>query len=76
MFVAYLKDTGELSTPIITCSREIYLQELYEGERLEKFLNKCKFLNIEDNYDIIARPRNYYVDLETKEIKLKDTTKL
>ena len=71
MYITYSKDTGELSTPIMTCNRKVHPSELYEGEKLTKYLKQYDFLNIEDDGDIIKNPQKYYVDLDKRELKIK-----
>ena len=71
MYITYSKDTGELSTPIMTCNRKVQPSELYEGEKLTKYLKQYDFLNIEDDGNIIINPQNYYVDLDKRELKIK-----
>ena len=71
MYITYSKDTGELSTPIMTCNRIVHPSELYEGEKLTKYLKQYDFLNIEDDGDIIKNPQKYYVDLDKRELKIK-----
>lgn len=71
MYITYSKDTGELSTPIMTCNRIVHPSELYEGEKLTKYLKQYDFLNIEDDGNIIINPQNYYVDLDKRELKIK-----
>lgn len=73
MLIAYLKETGELTAPIVTCDHPLTLSDVM-GEKNGRIYGQIYgYINIEDNMEVFDNRNNYYVDLETKELKKKPT---
>jgi len=71
MFISYLKANGELVPPIMTCEKPLTLREVWGEEKASIYEQIYDYINIEDNLEVIHNFKNYYVDLETKELKQK-----
>lgn len=73
MIIPYLKTTGEIKTPIVTSSVPLTLIDIMgdEGKIYEQIYG---YINIVDNKEIFLNINDYYVDVNTKELKKKPQT--
>ena len=70
MYITYFKDTGEITSPIISCDRAIAMEEVYGEEKAKIYSKIYDYINIKDNNDIICNPKKYCIDIETKKLKI------
>ena len=71
MYITYFKDTGEITPPIMTCDRVVTLEDVYGEEKAKIYSKIYSYINIKDDMYVMNNIKNYYVDLETKELKEK-----
>lgn len=71
MFLTYLKNSGKLVPPMLTSDKSLTLEEVWGTEKAKIYEAIYDYINIEDELEIIYNPNNYYVDIETKKLKLK-----
>lgn len=74
MVITYFKDTGEITAPIMTSNKPLNLADIF-SEKAEIFSRIYDVINVVDNMALYNNIFNYYVDIETKELKLKETFK-
>lgn len=70
MVIPYLKETGAIKTPILTSDVPLTLEDIL-GEESKVYATIYDVINIKDNADIFHNIKNYYVDIETKELRKK-----
>lgn len=71
MLITYLKDTGELVPPIATSDSPLTLEDVLGEDKAKIYSQIYDYINIVDNMDIFENFKKYYVDIETKKLKLK-----
>ena len=70
MYITYFKDTGEITSPIISCDRIVTMEEIYGEEKSKIYSKIYDYINIKDNNDIVCNPKRYCIDIDTKKIKI------
>lgn len=65
-----MKDTGEITSPIMTFKTPLTLKDIFK-ENAEIYSKIYDVINIVDNIEVYNNIYNYYVDINTKELKLK-----
>lgn len=71
MLITYLKENGRIVPPIVTSAEPLTLIDVM-GEELGKiYSNIYDCINIVDNIDIFDNVDKYYIDIESKELKLR-----
>lgn len=76
MLVTYIKKTGELVAPIMTSKEPLTLIDALGEEKGQIYSEIYDCINIEDNMDIFNNTQQYYVDIETKQLKYKKHSKI
>lgn len=76
MLITYLKQTGELVPPIMTSEKPLTLIDALGEEKGQIYSAIYDYINIEDNMDIFDNTKQYYVDVETKQLKYKKHSKI
>lgn len=76
MLVTYIKKTGELVAPIMTSKEPLTLIDALGEEKGQIYSEIYDYINIEDDMDIFNNTNQYYVDIETKELKIKKHKKV
>lgn len=71
MFISFFKDTGEITPPIMTSKESLTLNDVLGEEKGDIYSKIYDYINIVDDLEIYNNIRNYYVDVETKELKKK-----
>ena len=71
MLITYLKETGELVAPIVTCDKPLTLSDIMGEEHGHIYSQIYDYINIQDNMEVFDNRKKYYVDIETKKLKLK-----
>lgn len=71
MFISYLKSNGQLVPPMLTSDTELTLEDVWGKEKAEVYSLIYGFINVPDDLNVLYNPKWYYVDIETKELKLK-----
>lgn len=71
MVIPYLKETGVIKTPIVTSDIPLTLEDIMGEEEGAIYSKIYDVINIKDDLDILYNIREYYVDIETKELKKK-----
>ena len=71
MLITYLKENGEIVPPIVTSDTPLTLKDVLGEEKANIYSKIYDYINIVDNIDIFENFKKYYVDIETKELKLK-----
>lgn len=71
MVITYFKDTGEITAPIITSSKPLTLKDIFT-DKSDIFSRIYDVINVVDNMTLYNNIFNYYVDINTKELKLKE----
>ena len=71
MLITYLKQTGELVPPIITSEVPLTLTDVLGEEKGAIYSAIYDYINIQDNMDIFNNTKGYYVNISTKELKLR-----
>lgn len=71
MVIPYLKATGAIKTPIVTSDTPLTLQDIMGEEEGNIYSTIYDVINIKDNPDIFYHILDYYVDIETQELKKK-----
>lgn len=75
MVITYIKETGEIVSPIQTSSEVLTMEDIF-GEKASIMKNIYDVVNIVDNMDVFNNIFNYCVDVNTKEVKLKNSIKI
>lgn len=75
MVITYIKETGEIVSPVQTSSKALTMEDVF-GEKAPIMSNVYDVVNIVDNMDIFNSIFNYCVDINTKEVKLKNSIKI
>ncbi|WP_195952276.1 hypothetical protein [Clostridium saudiense] len=75
MVITYIKETGEIVSPIQTSEKALTMEDLFE-EKAVIMSKVYDVVNIVDNMNVFNMIFNYYVDVETKELKLKEETRI
>ncbi len=75
MVITYIKETGEIVSPIQTSDKALTIEDVF-GEKAVIMSKIYDVVNIVDNMNVFNMIFNYYVDVETKELKLKENTKI
>ena len=75
MVIPYLKDTGEIKTPIRTSDIPLTLIDIMGEEEGRIYSKIYDVINIKDDLNILYNIQKYYVDIETKELKEKPEVK-
>ena len=75
MVITYIKETGEIVSPVQTSSKPLTMEDVF-GEKASIMSNIYDVVNIVDNMDVFNSIFNYCVDINTKEVKLKNSIKL
>lgn len=70
MVITYIKETGEIVSPVQTSSKALTMEDVF-GEKTSIMSNIYDVVNIVDNMDVFNSIFNYCVDINTKEVKLK-----
>ena len=71
MFLSYLKSNGRLVPPMLTSNIKLTLSDVWGEEKAEEYSLIYGFINVPDDLNVLHNPGWYYVDTETKELKLK-----
>lgn len=71
MLITYLKQTGELVPPIMTSEVPLTLIDALGEEKGTIYSEIYDYINIKDNMDVFNNTNKYYVDINTKELKIK-----
>ena len=71
MVIPYLKETGTIKTPVMTSDVPLTLIDILGEEEGIIYSKICDVINIKDDLNILYNIRDYYVDIETKELKKK-----
>lgn len=71
MFIPYLKCNGTIKTPVVTSDKSLTLIDVMGEEEGEIYSQIYDYINIVDDREIFLNIMNYYVDIETKELKEK-----
>ena len=71
MLITYLKQTGELVPPIMTSEVPLTLIDALGEEKGIIYGEIYDYINIKDNMDVFNNTNKYYVDINTKELKIK-----
>lgn len=71
MFLCYLKKNGALVPPMLTADKPLTLEEVWGKEKADIYSLIYGYINIKDDLEIMHNPKNYYVNVETKKIRLK-----
>lgn len=74
MVIPYLKETGTIKTPVMTSDVPLTLIDIIGEEEGTIYSEIYDVINIKDDLDILYNIRDYYVDIETKELKKKPST--
>ena len=75
MVITYIKETGEIVSPVQTSSKALTMEDVF-GEKTSIMSNIYDVVNIVDNMDVFNSIFNYCVDINTKEVKLKNVIKI
>lgn len=75
MVITYIRETGEIVSPIQTSEKALTMKDLF-GEKAEMMSKVYDVVNIVDNTDIFNSIFNYYVDVKTKEVRIKEVTNI
>lgn len=75
MVITYIKETGEIVSPIQTSDKALTIEDVF-GEKAVIMSKIYDVVNIVDNMNVFNMIFNYYVDVETKELKLKENTRI
>jgi len=76
MLITYLKKTGELVPPIMTSKEPLTLVDALGEEKGKIYSEIYDYINIEDDMNIFNNTNQYYVDIDTKELKMKQYSKI
>lgn len=71
MVIPYLKETGVIKTPVLTSDIPLTLEDILGEEEGAIYSKIYDVINIRDNSDIFYNIRDYYVDIETRELRKK-----
>lgn len=71
MVIPYLKKTGTIKTPVATSDIPLTLIDIMGEEEGSIYSEIYDVINIKDDLDILYNIKEYYVDIETKELKKK-----
>lgn len=71
MVIPYLKETGVIKTPVVTSDIPLTLEDIMGEEEGAIYSKIYDVINIKDNQNIFYNIMDYYVDIETKELKKK-----
>lgn len=71
MVIPYLKETGAIKTPVVTSDTPLSLIDIMGEEEGKIYSAIYDVINIKDNPNIFYNIMDYYVDIETKELKKK-----
>lgn len=71
MLITYLKQTGELVPPIMTSEVPLTLIDALGEEKGIIYGEIYDYINIKDNMDVFNNTNKYYVDINTKKLKIK-----
>lgn len=75
MVITYIKETGEIVSPIQTSEKALTMEDVF-GEKAEMMSKVYDVVNIVDNMEIFNSIFNYYVDVKTKEVRIKKITNI
>lgn len=75
MVIPYLKSNGTIKTPIRTSDKPLTLTDIMGEEEGLIYSEIYDVINIKDDLDILYNIQDYYVDVETKELKEKPKIK-
>ncbi|CAM2078910.1 MAG: hypothetical protein NSGCLCUN01_03118 [uncultured Clostridium sp.] len=75
MVITYIKESGEIVSPIQTSYKALTMEDVF-GEKAEMMSKVYDVVNIVDNMDIFNSIFNYYVDVKTKEVRIKKITNI
>lgn len=75
MVITYIKETGEIVSPIQTSDKALTIEDVF-GEKAVIMSKIYDVVNIVDNMNVFNMIFNYYVDVETKELKFKENTRI
>lgn len=75
MVITYIKETGEIISPIQTSPEVLSMEDVF-GEKATIMSNIYDVVNIVDNMEVFNSIFNYCVDINTKEVKLKNSIKI
>lgn len=70
MVIPYLKETGAIKTPVLTSKVPLTLEDIM-GEEGKIYSTIYGVINIKDNLDIFHNIKDYYVDIDTQELRKK-----
>lgn len=76
MVIPYLKETGVIKTPVVTSDISLTLEDIMGEEEGAIYSKIYDVINIKDDLDILYNIREYYVDVETKQLKYKKHSKI
>lgn len=75
MVIPYLKANGAIKTPIRTSDKPLTLIDIMGEIEGAIYSEIYDVINIKDDLDILYNIKDYYVDVETKELKEKPKIK-
>lgn len=76
MVIPYLKETGTIKTPVITSDVPLTLVDILGEEEGQIYSAIYDVINIQDDSNILYHIMDYYVDIETKQLKYKKHSKI
>ena len=76
MLITYLKETGELVPPILTSDTPLTLVDVLGEEKGNIYSLIYDYINIQDNMEVFNNTKKYYVDIETKELKIRQVDEI
>lgn len=76
MVITYLKETGAIKSPVLTSDVPLTLIDIMGEEEGKIYSAIYDVINIEDNQDIFHHIMDYYVDVETKQLRYKKRSKI
>ena len=71
MLITYLKENGRIVPPIVTSTEPLTLIDVMGEELGGIYSSIYDYINIVDNTDIFDNVDKYYIDIESKELRLK-----
>ena len=76
MLITYLKETGELVPPILTSDTPLTLVDVLGEEKGNIYSLIYDYINIQDNMEVFNNTKKYYVDIEAKELKIRQVDEI